>query len=148
MPTHYRGREEDVEALDAYVKLMRASDSVTARLDGPMAAARLTISQFGVMESLFHLGPLCQRDLGRKLLRSEGNITVVVRNLARRGLVRRTRQRGDRRFVDVSLTAAGRRLIRAVFPDHVAGVVREMSALTRDEQRELGRLCRLLGIGK
>jgi MarR family transcriptional regulator, 2-MHQ and catechol-resistance regulon repressor len=145
MPTHYRGRPDEIAALDAYIKLMRAADSVTTRLEPVMTAAGLTVGQFGTMEALLHLGPLCQRDLGRKLLRSDGNITVVVGNLAQRGLVRRVRRRDDRRFVTVSLSAKGRRLITNLFPRHVDGVVREMNVLSRREQAELGRLCRLVG---
>lgn len=145
MPTHHAGPPEEVAALDAYIKLMRAADSVTARLEPVMGAAGLTVGQFGTLEALLHLGPLCQRDLGRKLLRSNGNITVVVGNLARRGLVRRTRRRDDRRFVTVALTDKGRELIATLFPRHVALVVREMNALSRREQALLGRLCRRVG---
>ena len=47
---------------------------------------------------LLHLGPMHQRELGRKLLKSSGNITLVVDNLEKRGLVRREREREDRRF--------------------------------------------------
>src|SRR5258705_3163633 len=115
MATHYRGSAEERAALDAYIKLMRAADSVTARLDPLMRAADLTVGQFGTLEVLLHLGPLCQRDLGRKLLRSGGNVTVVVGNLARRGLVRRERRVDDRRFITVTLTDQGRRLIRRIF---------------------------------
>src|SRR5512138_58847 len=120
MATHYRGSPQERAALDTYIKLMRAADSVTARLDPLMRAAGLTLGQFGTLEALLHLGPLCQRDLGRKLLRSGGNITVVVGNLAQRGLVRRLRQRDDRRFITVSLTEKGRRLISDLFPRHVS----------------------------
>jgi MarR family transcriptional regulator, 2-MHQ and catechol-resistance regulon repressor len=145
MPTHYRGSAREVAALDAYIKLMRAADSVTARLEPMMRAADLTIGQFGALEALLHLGPLCHRDLGWKLLRSNGNITVVVSNLVRRGLVRRTRRADDRRYVTVALTDKGRRLIGGMFPRHVRHILREMSALTITEQAELGRLCRQLG---
>jgi len=145
MPTHYRGAPAEVAALDAYIKLMRAADSVTARLEPIMASAGLTVGQFGTLEALLHLGPLCQRDLGRKLLRSNGNITVVVGNLALRGLVRRSRRRDDRRFITVSLTDKGRRLISALFPRHVSLIVREMDPLSAREQAELGRRCRLVG---
>ena len=79
------------------------------------------------------------------LLRSNGNITVAVGNLARRGLVRRTRRRDDRRFVTVALTDKGREIIETLFPRHVALVVREMNALSRREQALLGRLCRRVG---
>lgn len=145
MPTHYRGAPAEVAALDTYIKLMRAAESVTARLEPGMAAFGLTVGQFGALEALLHLGPLCQRDLGRKLLRSSGNITVVVGNLAQRGLVRRSRRRDDRRFITVSLTEKGRRLISTLFPRHVSLLVREMTPLSPREQAELGRLCRLLG---
>ena len=148
MPTHYRGSAQERAALDAYIKLMRAADSVTARLDPLMRAADLTFGQFGALEALLHRGPLCQRDLGRKLLRSGGNITVVVGNLARRGLVRRHRGPQDRRFVTVTLTDKGRRLIGGIFPRHVRHVVRELGALSPPEQAELGRLCRQLGLAR
>jgi len=148
MPTHYRGSAQERAALDAYIKLMRAADSVTARLDPLMRAADLTFGQFGALEALLHRGPLCQRDLGRKLLRSGGNITVVVGNLARRGLVRRHRGPQDRRFVTVTLTDKGRRLIGGIFPRHVRHVVRELGALSAPEQAELGRLCRQLGLAR
>ena len=148
MPTHYRGSAQERTALDAYIKLMRAADSVTARLDPLMRAADLTFGQFGALEALLHRGPLCQRDLGRKLLRSGGNITVVVGNLARRGLVRRHRGPQDRRFVTVTLTDKGRRVIGGIFPRHVRHVVRELGALSPPEQAELGRLCRQLGLAR
>lgn len=148
MPTHYRGSTQEKAALDAYIKLMRAAESVTARLEPLMRAAALTVGQFGALEALLHLGPLCQRDLGHKLLRSGGNTTVVVGNLARRGLVRRTRRPDDRRFITVTLTDKGRRLIGGIFPRHAQRVVREMRALSLADQAELGRLCRQLGLGR
>lgn len=145
VPTHFHGTDEEVRALDAYIKLVRAGESVTARLAPLLDEANLTVSQFGVLESLYHLGPMCQRDLGRKLLKSGGNITLVVDNLEKRGLVYRARGKEDRRYVAVHLTEVGRRLIAEIFPRHAANIVREMSVLSPAEQEELGRLCRKLG---
>ncbi|MBI3910364.1 MAG: MarR family transcriptional regulator [Armatimonadetes bacterium] len=145
MGTHYRGTEAEVRALNATIKLMRATDSVSARVSRSLTGARLTESQLGVLEALLHLGSLCQTELGKKLLKSSGNITLVVDNLEKRGLVRRQRDAKDRRFVTVHLTEAGRQLIGEVFPRVVAAIVEEMSALTPFEQEELGRLCRRLG---
>lgn len=131
--------------LASYVKLMRAADSVTARVHRHLQREGLSVTQFGVLEALYHLGPLCQRDLGRKLLKSSGNMTLVVDNLEKRGLVERHRDSVDRRFLAVDLTPKGRQLMAEVFPRHVAAVVDEFAILTREEQRELGRLCRKLG---
>ena len=84
-----------------------------------MGAAGLTVGQFGILEALLHLGPFCQRDLGRKLLRSDGNVTVVVGDLPGAASFGATRRADDRRFVTVALTEKGRRLIGGIFPRHV-----------------------------
>lgn len=145
MGTRHKGSPEEVRALNAFIKLSRAAESVLARLSGSLAEAGLTESQFGALEALYHLGPLHQRDVGAKLLRSSGNVTMVVDNLEKRGLVRRERGTEDRRYVTVHLTDAGRRLIARLFPRHAARITAELSALTPAEQDELGRLCRKLG---
>jgi len=145
MPTRYPGTKDERRALDSYVKLLRAAESVTARLQAAPTTAGLTGSQFGALEALLHVGPMCQRDLGEKLLKSTGNITMVVDNLEKRGLVRRERSREDRRYITVHLTEEGRALISEIFPQHVASIVAEMGTLTPEEQEELGRLCRKLG---
>jgi len=146
MGTHYHGRAAEVRALDAYIKLARATTSVGVRLSRPLAEAGLTPTQLGVVEALLHLGPLGQRVLGDKLLMSGGNITTVVDNLERRGLVRRERRGDDRRHVTVHLTPEGRRLISRVFPGHVAAIVEAFSALSAAEQVQLGRLAKKLGL--
>lgn len=148
MGTHYKGTKTEMRALDAFIKLMRASNSVASQLDRRLDEEGLTTTQFGVLETLFHLGPLCQRELGEKLLTSGGNITTVVDNLERRTLVQRVRSEEDRRFVSVHLTDQGRKLIADVFPRQLGRIVEALSALTPAEQEELGKLCKKLGRGQ
>ncbi len=143
-PTKFTDREK--RALSAYTKLMRAAESVTARTSRHMAAANLTISQFGVLEALYHKGPLCQRDIATKILKSTGNITMVIDNLEKRGLVRRQRDAEDRRFITIHLTETGKQLIDEVFPRVLAAIREEIGILEDAEQEELGRLCRILGL--
>jgi len=144
LPMTYTDSEK--RALNTYTKLMRAAESVTSRIGRNMAASDLTVSQFGVMEALFHKGPLCQRDIATKILKSTGNITMVIDNLEKRGLVRRERAAEDRRFITIHLTDVGEQLIAEVFPRVQASIVEEMTILTETEQEELGRLCRMLGL--
>lgn len=145
MPSHYKGDPETVEALSAFINFMRASDSVMARLDSQIEMGGLTHGQFAVLEALLHRGPLNQCDLAHKLLRSGGNVTVVIDNLEKRGWVRRERQKNDRRMVVVRLTPKGRNLIARVFPHHAKAVAAEMSRLSPEEQQSLRALCRKLG---
>jgi MarR family transcriptional regulator, 2-MHQ and catechol-resistance regulon repressor len=133
-------------ALNTYTKLMRAAESVTSRVSRSMAAANLTISQFGVLEALFHKGPLCQRDIAAKILKSTGNITLVIDNLEKRGLVRRERDSEDRRYLTIHLTEAGMTLIAQIFARVESAIVAEMAALSETEQERLGDLCKKLGL--
>lgn len=145
MGTRYRGTDSEERALNAYIALARAQESVWAALALDLRGCDLTEGQFGALEALLHLGPLCQKELGRKLLRSGGNITVVVSNLERRGLV--SRQVGeDRRFKTVRLTPAGRRLIAPLFQRHAAAIARLFAPLSPAEQERLRDLCRTLGL--
>ena len=145
MGTHYAGTPDEIQAVNAYIKLQRAADSVLARATHHLASASLTLSQYGVLDLLFHLGPLRLGQIAEKVLKSEGNITTVVDNLERAGLVRRERSVKDRRAVTVSLTEEGRRLISEVIPPHIQAIVEAMDILTPEEQEMLGRLCRKLG---
>jgi MarR family 2-MHQ and catechol resistance regulon transcriptional repressor len=145
MPTHFQGRKDTVRALNAFINLIRASDSVGARLGEQIEQSGLTMGQFGVMEALLHLGPMCQHTLAEKLLRSGGNVTLVIDNLEKHGWVRRERQKDDRRRVKIYLTPRGQRLIARVFPEHAEAVTEEMSHLTAEEQETLRRICRKLG---
>ncbi len=133
-------------ALNTYTKLMRAAESVTNRVGRFMSAANLTISQFGVLEALHHKGPLCQRDIGAKILKSTGNITLVIDNLEKHQLVKRERNVDDRRYFTVSLTQSGSMLIARVFADVESAIVAEMAILSETEQVSLGSLCKKLGI--
>lgn len=146
MPTRYQGTAEEMRALNAYIKLQRAAETVLARTTAHLADYGLTVSQFAILEALYHLGTLSQRDLAEKLLKSTGNMSIVLKNMEKRGLISRQRDPADNRYMQVCITGSGRDLIAGMFDQHVAGIVAEMSVLTADEQEQLGRLCRNLGL--
>ncbi|HNS04108.1 MAG TPA: MarR family transcriptional regulator [Anaerolineae bacterium] len=148
MGTHFQGDPDEIRALNTFIKLARATDAVTQRINRHLKAHGLTASQFGVLEALYHLGPLCQTELAGKILKSTGNLTLVIDNLEQAGLVERQRDTVDRRFVSVHLTTAGEALIGRIFQPHVLGVVETMSALSAQEQDELASLCRKLGLAQ
>jgi MarR family transcriptional regulator, 2-MHQ and catechol-resistance regulon repressor len=147
LPTHFQGSAETKRALNAFINLARATNSLQARLSVQLEGQGLTVGQFGVLEALLHLGPMTQCVLGEKLLRSGGNITLVIDNLEKHGLVRRERQTEDRRTIVIHLTPKGMRLIKRVFPAHAKMILKEMNPLEPKEQEDLRRLCRKLGTG-
>jgi len=147
MPTHYPGSRAEMRTLDTFIKLTRCTNSVLARLAERNSIADLTYSQFAVLEALYHLGHMTQGEISAKILKSGSNMTTVIDNLERDGLVRRERDAKDRRVIHVHLTEAGKEKIEAVLPGHVAALVEEFSVLSAGEQQSLGELCKKLGKG-
>ena len=145
MPTHFKGPESQRKSLDLYIKLLRAADSVSNGATHSLLDTGITLPQFGVLEALMHLGPLRPSDIAEKHLKSRNNITVVVDNLERQGLVMRHSCPKDRRAVWIMLTDKGRAQIEELFPKHAEMVDSQMQILTTDERRELERLLRIVG---
>ena len=131
--------------LKTYTQMMRAADAVTTRMHRHLMDAGLTLSQFGVLEVLYHKGSLCQRDIGKKILKTSGNITMVIDNLEKRKLVVRGKDPADRRRMLVKLTGKGLDLIQALFPKHAAVAAETFAVLESDELATLGKLLKKIG---
>ena len=148
MPTHFIGSRTEMRTLDTFIKLTRCTNSLFARLSERNTLGVITPSQFAVLEALYHLGSLTQGEVSTKVLKSGSNMTTVIDNLERDGLVRRERDAKDRRVINVHLTEAGSGKVDAVLPKHVGALVEEFSVLSASEQLTLGALCKKLGKGK
>jgi MarR family 2-MHQ and catechol resistance regulon transcriptional repressor len=145
MPTHYKGSPAETAALNAYIKLMRATETLSSRVHETLPEG-LTVTQFAVLETLFHLGPLCQGSLASKLLKSTANLTLVIANLEKASLIKRKRQSDDLRFITISLTPRGRSFIARLFPKIAARIATEFAVLNDTEKAELCRLSKKLGL--
>jgi len=146
MGTHFKGTDKEERTLDAFIKLMRASETINNKLKRHLAEANLTASQFGVLEALFHLGSLNQRSLAEKLLKSGGNITMVIDNLEKSDLVVRKRDPKDRRSIQIYLTDKGKKLIKSFFPEHLERIMEIFDSISEKDKTELSRICKQLGL--
>ena len=134
---------------DAIIKLSRAHNAVMRRIHKDLAGPGLTFTQFAVMEVLYSKGPMCQRDVGRKILsQSSGNVTAVIDQLERRGLVERDKRSDDRRMNEVRLTSGGREVIGEFLPHHLDVIAQEFSVLSPQELQTLASLLKRLGLGR
>ena len=148
MPTHFAGSRAEMRTLDAFIKLTRCTNSLFTRLSERNTLVDITPSQFAVLEALYHLGSMTQGEVSTKVLKSGSNMTTVIDNLERDGLVRRERDVKDRRVIHVHLTEAGKSKLDAVLPGHIAALVEEFSVLSVSEMEALGNICKKLGKGK
>jgi MarR family 2-MHQ and catechol resistance regulon transcriptional repressor len=138
-------RQSHREALKLWIVLARAYGAVEHRVAADAARHGLTLAEFGVLEALYHKGPLLLGDLQRRILVSSGGITYLVNRLERRGLVRRERCPDDGRARYANLTAGGVALVKRAFPEHARVIAEALGGLTRAQQRDATRLLRALG---
>jgi MarR family 2-MHQ and catechol resistance regulon transcriptional repressor len=132
-------------ALRTYVRLMRAANTLRSFASRQLGDTGLTLTQFAVLEALYHIGPMSLSDVARKILTTGGNLTMVVGNLEKQGFVNRKCSSEDARVYILSLTTKWKSLIGEIFPKHAAALTGFFEALAPDEQEQLGDLCRKLG---
>jgi MarR family 2-MHQ and catechol resistance regulon transcriptional repressor len=145
--TEKYGKRADL-ALSLWVKLARTTDTIGLLTGRDISKYGLTPPQFSIFESLGHLGPMRICEIGAKKLMTGGNMTVVIDNLEKQGLVERIRSTEDRRSTIIQLTDKGKQLFDNVFVQH-AQYVEELlwSVLPEEEMTQLSGLLKKLGVG-
>lgn len=136
--------EENSINLKLVIGLSRTQTSFSRVLQNFLGNYRLTIAQFGVLEALYHLGDLKICELIEKTLSTSGNMTVVIRNLEKEGLIKRTVDPNDKRAFFIALTDEGRTLIKPVFEAHLVELESFFSVLDPDEKAMLLELLKKL----
>ena len=136
---------EQSVALNLWVVLSRAYSAVAQQAVTDVARHGLSIGEFGVLEALYHKGPMLLGEVQRKVLCSSGGVTYLVDRLEDQGLVERRACPQDRRARYAALTRRGRSLIGRIFPEHARRLTQLLSALNPKEQRQVHRLLRKLG---
>ena len=133
-------------ALKLYVVLARAQRAIGERTQDDLAPHGISITEFAIMEALYHKGPLLLGEVQRKILVSSGGITFLVDKLADRGFVERKLCPTDRRARYAALTRKGAALMKEIFPQHAAAIREAMAGLTQAEQKEATALLKRLGL--
>lgn len=143
--THMSASEAQA-ALGLVTAMARSHSALSKDLERTLVAHKLTAPQFAVLEMLGRRGALPLHEIGKELLVSGGNITCVVDNLERAGLVARTRDTQDRRVIQAALTPAGTARLEEILPLYAARALELTAGLTDVEQGILVQLLRKLSI--
>ena len=117
--------------------LSRAYQIFIRHMNPQFKRARLTASQWDVMETLTSKGPMSVGELMASLLSTSGNIDVVIRNLIVSGYVEKVPNKTDRRGRIVSLTESGKQKANAFYPVHNNLLAELFEGLTQQEKRAL-----------
>lgn len=135
------------DVLKLFTVLSRAQAALHARAREDVARNDLTLTEFGVLEALYHKGPLLLGAIREKILVSSGGITYLVDRLTERGLVERTQCPEDRRARYARLTPKALELMDRIFPEHARCIARVSGGLSPEETRTVTRFLKSLGKG-
>jgi DNA-binding MarR family transcriptional regulator len=138
------GEQNDLN-LKTLVALSKSFQSVRKRETTTIREGGLTLPQFAVLEILYHKGDLRICDIIERTLSTGGNMTVVVDNLAKDGLIARYPDPDDRRASLLSITEKGITLMEKIFPNHVNNISGIFDILTTEEKQDLILLLKKLG---
>jgi MarR family 2-MHQ and catechol resistance regulon transcriptional repressor len=145
-----RKPESEYTVLRLWLLLPRVGDWLTLCQDSIFGKYGLTTEQFGVLTSIKSRGPLRPSDLAWILERSPNSVSMLVDRMVKAGLVRRTRDRKDRRTVFVSITDKGERAVKPAAPAGWEFIHKILSPLSYNDQRALASTletvkCELVG---
>lgn len=126
--------------LKLIIALSRTMQSINKKQTKFINSKLLTLPQFGVLELLYHKGPLCINDIIEKTLSTSGNMTVVIENLRKDKYIEKKKDETDQRKHIISLTEKGKVLIEEIFPTHLDNLNKILSKLMKSEKKELLKL--------
>ncbi len=135
--TTSRSPHMSYENLRLWLLFRRVGDRLATCQDLVYGKYGLTSEQFGLLAAIKSRGPLRPSDLAKLLERTPNSMSMLIDRMVKGGLVRRTRDRKDRRVVAVSMTEKGRTAVEPAIPagwEFIHGV---LSTLSDNEQRDL-----------
>ena len=133
-------------ALDLFIVLSRAYNWVNAHAVRDIRCHGFNPTEFGILEALYHKGPLPLQQIGEKVLISSGNITYAVDKLEQKQLLVRKPSAHDRRVIFAELTPQGQELLATLFPQHAEVIRAAVSSLSPEEQILAIQLLKKLGL--
>lgn len=136
--------ERTDKSMQTWIQILRAFQKIRAKELKYINASGLSMNQFEVLEVLYHRGDLQIGAITKLIASTPGNVTVVVKNLVRDGLIQTLPSAEDSRVRIVSITEKGKELIGGMFPQHASNLQSYFDVLSDEELVVLYDLLRKL----
>lgn len=133
------------ENLKALTVLLRATQTVQDVLKKDIQQYELNLTEFAVLELLYHRGEQPIQHIGKKILIASSSITYVVDKLEKKEFVKRKACPSDRRVIYAMITEKGKVFLEGIFPMHEEKVNMIFEQLTPDEVETLTDILKKVG---
>ncbi|HLS59647.1 MAG TPA: MarR family transcriptional regulator, partial [Virgibacillus sp.] len=133
-------------SLKSFVILMKASKTIEEQIKEDIRSYGMRISDFTVLEALYHKGNLTVREITESVLINTGSITYVIDKLVKKELVERRHSKEDRRVVHIEITEEGKILMDEVFPAHQKLIEHIFTTISNNEKETLIHILKKVGM--
>ncbi|MGX7025805.1 MarR family winged helix-turn-helix transcriptional regulator [Vagococcus hydrophili] len=128
------------QALGSFIGLMRGSSKLEKIVKKDVACYQLNLTEFSVMELLFHKGKQTTQGIKEKILIASSSTTYVIDQLEKKSYVDRLVDSEDKRVTFVTLSQKGQKLMEEIFPTHAKTIETSFSGLNDNELEQLLKL--------
>lgn len=121
------------ESLKALVGIKRTNDTLDRIVKQDMKNYGLNITEFAVMELLYHKGDQPIQKVKQRVLIASSSTTYVIDQLVKKAYVTRRQDTEDKRITYAVLTEKGHALMEQIFPQHAETIEKAFSILDDEE---------------
>ena len=132
-------------SLKLFVVLAKAYRAIIEQAEMDIKSKGLNLTDFAVLELLFHRGKQPMQKIGDKILMTSGSITYIVNKLEKKGYLVREASPNDRRVTYASISDQGRELLNSIFPAQWEKLKTIMNGLNDEEKDTAIELLKKLG---
>lgn len=125
--------------------LFRAHNALTNLIKEDIAQYGLNTTEFGVLEALYHKGPLAVKDIIDKVLIAASSMSYVIEVLKKKGYIKSIKSETDKRSYVISLTDTGIGFMERIYPEHQAKLSTVLNRLTEAEEANLRLYLKRIG---
>jgi MarR family transcriptional regulator, 2-MHQ and catechol-resistance regulon repressor len=146
MVTSNHVHEDQELSLKLFVVLTRAIQAIEKQVIQNIKSYELNLTEFGVLELLYHKGEQPIQKIGQKVLLASSSITYVVDKLEEKKYLARKACPTDRRVTFAAITESGRKLMDEIFPQHAQAISEIMGGLETEEKKTVIEQIKKLGL--
>lgn len=121
-----------------WIAVARASQLIHQKLGRELSALDIKVPHLDILANLYRFEGISQQDLARKLLVGRSNISMLLPQIEKRGLIIRRKDETDKRVLRLYLTDKGREITLKALAIELELIEHSMSTTTVDECNFVG----------
>lgn len=131
--------------LKTIISLFRATDAFSKAIQRDVKAYGLNVTEFGIMEALYHKKQMSIKELLEKVLITNSTMSYVIEQLIKKDFIKKQQSQTDRRSYLLTLSNHGYTLMDSAFKLHKKHMRSILDVLSEEEEQALRAMLKKIG---